>query len=263
MAWIWNAMVPRLEMATTLMKLDTNVTTVTVVPASAVLLKQVTLKASKTLEDSVTSITLVATMASMASMVASMVSMASTEMVASMESKEAPMASFGSVAPMARMALASLDLVASMVWVKDLNRRILCNVMLKFPPLKTWICSLTKLAWDAEGSRSSRRVDVVKVKKELMGSQIWSVVVTWAMVASMASMVASMTSMASMASTELMVASMASMDAPMASFGSVAPTTLMALASRFWVSDLSWRKLSNEMLTHGKLTELFDETDLG
>ena len=174
-----------------------------------------------------------AMMASMASMVASMASMAS------MESKEAPMASLASVTPVSRMALASLDLVASMVWVTDLNRRKLCNVMLKFPPLKTWICSLTKQAWDAEGSRSSRRVDDVNVKKELMGSQIWSVVVTWA------SMVAS---------TELMVASRASMDAPMASLASVAPTTLMALASaalvasRIWVSGLSRRKLSNEML---------------
>ena len=48
LAWIWNAMVPRLEMATTLRKLDTKVTLVTVIPALAVLLKQVTLKASKT-----------------------------------------------------------------------------------------------------------------------------------------------------------------------------------------------------------------------
>ena len=163
-AWFWNAMVPRLDMTTTLRKLDTKVTPVTVVPALAVLLKQVTLKASKKPEDSVTSIALVATMASIASMVASMASvvsstasmasMDSTEMVASMESKETPMASLASVTPMARMALASLDLVVSMVWGTDLNGRILCNVMLNFPPLKTWICSLTKQAWDAEGSES-------------------------------------------------------------------------------------------------------------
>ena len=95
-----------------------------------------TLKASKKPEDSVTSIALVATMATMAS----------TEMVASMESKETPMASLASVTPMARMALASLDLVASMVWVTDLNGGILCNVMWKFPPLKTWIRCLTKQA---------------------------------------------------------------------------------------------------------------------
>ena len=132
-------MVPRLDMATTLRKLDTKVTPVTVVPALAVLLKQVTLQASKKPEVSVTSIALVATMASMASMVAAMASM-----VASMESKETPMASLASVTPMARMALASLDFVASMVWVTDLNRRILCNVMLNFTPLKTWTCSLTK-----------------------------------------------------------------------------------------------------------------------
>ena len=55
---------------------------------------------------------------------------------------------------------------------------------------------MTKQAWDAEGSRRSRRVDAVEVKKELMGSQIWSVVETWAMMASMASMVASLASMA-------------------------------------------------------------------
>ena len=124
LALIWHAMVPRLEMATTLRKLDAKVTPITVVPALAVLLMQVTLNAAKTPEDSVTSIALVATMASMvASTVASMASMASTEMVASMESKEAPTASLASVAPMARMALASLDLVASMASVADLNRR--------------------------------------------------------------------------------------------------------------------------------------------
>ena len=63
-----------------------------------------------------------------------------------------------------------------MVWVPDLNWRKLRNEILKFSPLKTWICSSTRQAWDAEGSRISRRVDVAKVKKELMGSQIWSVV---------------------------------------------------------------------------------------
>ena len=129
LAWIWNTMVPRLEMATTLRKLDTKVTLVTVVPALAVLLKHVTLKASKTPEDSVTSIALVATMALMASMVALMASM-----VASMASMVASMASMASVTPMARMALASLDLAASMVWVTALKSRKLCNVMLKLPP---------------------------------------------------------------------------------------------------------------------------------
>ena len=132
LALIWNAMVPRLEMATTLRKLDAKVTPITVVPALTVLLMQMTLNAAKTPEDSVTSIALVATMASVAStvasMVASMASMASTEMVAWMESKEAPTASLASVTPMARMALASLDLVASMASVADLNRRKLCNV---------------------------------------------------------------------------------------------------------------------------------------
>ena len=119
----------------------------------------------------VSMVSMVSMVAWMASMVASMASMASTEMVVPMESKEAPMSSLASVTPMAGMALASLDLVASMVWVTDLNRRKLCNVMLKFPPLKTWICSLTKQAWVDGRSRSTRRVGVVKMK-ELMGSLI-------------------------------------------------------------------------------------------
>ena len=64
--------------------------------------------------------------------------------------------------------------------------------MLRYSLLKTWLCFSTKQAWEADGSRSLRRVDVFKVKKELMGSQIWAMVVTWAR---MASMVASMASM--------------------------------------------------------------------
>ena len=88
LGWFWNAMAPRLGMVTTLRKLDTKVTLVTVVPALAFLMKQLTLKASKAPEDSVTSMaSMVATMASMASVVASMASMASTEMVALMESR--------------------------------------------------------------------------------------------------------------------------------------------------------------------------------
>ena len=51
-----------------------------------------------------------------------------------------------------------------------LKRRKLSNEMLRYSPMKTWLCSST---WEADGSRSSSRVDVVKVKKELMGSQIW------------------------------------------------------------------------------------------
>ena len=150
----WNAMVPRLEMVMILRKLDTNVTPVTVVSALTTLLKQLTLKASKAPEDSVTSIAPMATMASMASMVASMASMAS-------------------VAPMALMALASVALVASMVWVTALKKRKLSNEMLRFSPLKTWLCFSTKQAREADGSRSSRRVDVITVK-ELMGSLLWS-----------------------------------------------------------------------------------------
>ena len=42
------------------------------------------------------------------------------------------------------------------------------------------LCSSTKLAWEANGSRSSRRVDDVKMKRDLMGCQICAVVVTMA-----------------------------------------------------------------------------------
>ena len=99
LAWNWNVMVPRLEVAAILRKVVTNLTLVTVVSAVAVLLKQLTLKPKKAPDDSVTSIAPMATMTSM-SMVAPMASM-----VVSMESKEAPMASMASVAPMAMMAL--------------------------------------------------------------------------------------------------------------------------------------------------------------
>ena len=112
LAWMWNAMVPRLEIVTTLRKLDTNATPVTVVSALAVLLKQLNLKALKAPDDGVTSIGQMATKAS-------------TEMVASMESKETPMASMVSEA---MMDLASLAFyMASRVWVTGLSGRILSN----------------------------------------------------------------------------------------------------------------------------------------
>ena len=100
----------------------------------------------------------------------------------------ASMASVASMAPMALMVLASMALVASMVWATALKRRELSNEMLRYSPLKTWLCSSTYQAWEADGSRSSRRVDDGKVKKELMGSQIWALLVTMAWVATMASM---------------------------------------------------------------------------
>ena len=141
----WNAMVPRMEMAMILRKLGTNVTSTTAVLALTALLMQLALSASKASEDS---------------------------------------ASMAPMATMALMVLASVALVASMVWVTAPRRRKLSNEMLRYSPLKTWLCSSTKRAWEADGSRSSGRVDVVKVKKELMGSQIWAMVVTWARMAS-------------------------------------------------------------------------------
>ena len=87
---------------------------------------------------------------------------------------------------------------------------------MRYSPLKTWLRSSTKQAWEADGSRSSRRVDEVKVKKELMGSQIWAMVVTLAWRASMASMVASTASMVSMAPMASMVLAAAALKASMA-----------------------------------------------
>ena len=107
--------------------------------------------------------------------------------MASMASMEASMASLASVAPTALMALASVALVVSRVWVTAQKRRELSNEMLRYSPLKTWLCHSTKQAREADGSRSSRRVDVVQMKKELMGSLIWSA--RMASMASMASMV--------------------------------------------------------------------------
>ena len=143
LVWKWNVMVPRMEMAMILRKLDTNVTSITALTA---LLMQLALRALKASEDSV------ASMATMASMAASMVA---------------------SMAPMALTVLASVARVASMVWVTALKSRKLSDELLRYSPLKTWLCFSTKQTWEADGSRSSRRVDVVKVKKELMGSLRW------------------------------------------------------------------------------------------
>ena len=71
----------------------------------------------------------------------------------------------------------------------DLNMRKLSNEMLSFPPLESWLGYSALQTWVDDRSRSSRRVDVVKMKKELMGSLCWAVVLMWARMASMASMV--------------------------------------------------------------------------
>ena len=160
-AWIWNAMVPRLEMATTLRKQVTNVMPVTAVLALTVSLKQVIQKASKTPEDSVTSIALVASMVSM---------------VASMASMVASMASMASVTPTTLVPLASVALLVSRISLSDLSRRKLSNEMLRFSPMENWLGSLTKQTWVDGRSRSTRRVGVVKMKEELMGSLVRFVV---------------------------------------------------------------------------------------
>ena len=203
-------MVPRLEMATTLRKLDTNVTLVTVVSALAVLLKQLNLKALKAPDDGVTSIAQMATMGfdgvdgGFDGVGDGFDGFDGDGDFDGMEGDSDGLDGFGGTNGDDGFGFAGL--MASMVWVTDLNRRKLRYEMLKFSPWKTWICSSKKQAWDVEGCRSSRRFDVANLKKELMGSQNWSVGVTWAMMASMASMVASM---ASMASTEMRAASVA------------------------------------------------------
>ena len=81
-----------------------------------------------------------------------------------------------------------VGLMASMVWVTSLKWRELRNEMLRYPPLKILQCTSTKLAWEADGSRNWRRFHDVTVKKELMVSHIWAMVVTMVWMASMASM---------------------------------------------------------------------------
>ena len=157
-------------------------------------------------------------------------STASEDRVAAMASMAQMVASMASMARMALMVLASVAVMASMVWVTALKRRELSNEMLIDSPLKTWLCSSTKWAWEADGSRSSRRVDVVKVNIELMGSQFWAMVVT---LARMASMVASMASMVLMAPRATMVLAPAALKAPMAG-----------------VSALTWSKLRNKVLVY-------------
>ena len=44
--------------------------------------------------------------------------------------------------------------------------------------MENWLGSSTKQTWVDGRSRSTRRVGVVKIKKELMGSLIWFVVMT-------------------------------------------------------------------------------------
>ena len=107
------------------------------------------------------------------------------------------MASMAPMAPMASMVLASMVGVTALRW-RELRNEMLVDapedlvvmrwnfnsgeitvvyVLAQNTP-KIWPCSTTKLAWEADGSRCSRRVDDVLVKKELMGCQIWAMVVT-------------------------------------------------------------------------------------
>ena len=80
------------------------------------------------------------------------------------------------------------EVLAVMRWICHSGETTVVYMLGQNTPI-IWLCSSTKLAREADGSRSSRRVDDVKVEKELMGRQIWVVVVTKAWVASMASMV--------------------------------------------------------------------------
>ena len=77
--------------------------------------------------------------------------------------------------------------LAVMRWILNSGEILVVFVLGQNTPT-IWRCLSTKLAWEADGSRSSRRVDDVKVEKELMGCLIWAMVVTMAWVATMASM---------------------------------------------------------------------------
>ena len=134
--------------------------------------------------------------------------------MASIASMVASMASMVWMTPMAAMVLASAALKAPMAGVTALRRSKLRNEMLVCGPeellvrrwsynsgvitvlyelgqnsSKIWLCPTAILAEEDDGSRCSRRVDDAKVKKELMGCQLWALAVTMAWVASMASMV--------------------------------------------------------------------------
>ena len=63
-----------------------------------------------------------------------------------------------------------------MRWIFNSGEIIVVYVLGQNTP-KIWLCSSTKLAWEADGSRSSRPADDVKVEKELMGCQIWALLV--------------------------------------------------------------------------------------
>ena len=78
--------------------------------------------------------------------------------------------------------------LAVMRWIFDSGEITVVHVLGQSTP-KIWLCSSTKLAREADGSRSSRLVDDAKVEKEPTGCQIWAMVVTMAWVAMMASMV--------------------------------------------------------------------------
>ena len=82
---------------------------------------------------------------------------------------------------------------------------------------------------------ASRQVDVINVK-ELIGSQIWSMVVTWARMASMASMVASMASMVLMSPSATMEDSISGSEG----------------FRRLWTPVLRWSKLGNKLLVYGR-----------
>ena len=69
------------------------------------------------------------------------------------------------------------EILAAMRWIFNSGEITVVNVLGQNTP-KFWLCSSTKLAWEADGSRSSRWVDDVIVEKELMGCQIWAMVVT-------------------------------------------------------------------------------------
>ena len=60
--------------------------------------------------------------------------------------------------------------MVSRICVTDLSRRRLSNEMLRFSPMENWLGSSTKQTWVDGRSRSTRRVGVVKMKKQLMVS---------------------------------------------------------------------------------------------
>ena len=108
----------------------------------------------------------------------------------------------------------------------------------------------------------ARRVDGVKVKKDLMGSQIWAMVVTLARLASTASMVASMASMVLMAPRATTVLASVALKAPMAGVSALRCRKLRIKLVRRWSYNSGMITVVYELGQNTPKTRLCSSTKL-